>query len=640
MSTGFTKGQIQYILRSADTSGNLNRNLNGVLSYLGITGMNTINKNTKNTIVAALRNFKNLKIDETSRNVVIDPWSIIMNEYYTLVVPEYLRQINGSNQMKNKIINKTLRRLQSATRYGQTELASFNNNPDTYIRSLFETLAKNIQKRFFVAGARTYNKNMYKNAQKHPWFIIKYPKTPPSGPFNMFPQLQFHEIDVPGLALPPMSDPVSWKIGWNKTFNGTTYGYLRMNKNQKNNSVLQELVGKFCNSDSFASANPWCSKKATFKYSQNNTGIQNQKKITKSGLSGLGVTELARLLKLSPTGGKRRRYYLDIKRTGDYGQIFSCRYLYDDAADPGYYKAILNPGNAYFAKQYLTKPMTEENLQALTTLEQNGSFYFMYATFCTQDRPAAKFAMLMRIPFIFEKPKNKKFYFGILNDPNDLRVLGYTRNIPTDINKLTGRHIMDIVNHNYLLDSGQIPSKGVYPVWYQLMCIIDTAHDFVIDRLGGGSGARTIVFNVKDLLKGLYTNDDFIVPNPYGLSLQITKLIEVIFSAPRGTPLIKNIEVAASDDIEKFVLRVSNTGTIPAPGQKFTTSFGASLTAGAANNTLNQPYTNNNGTPITLNGLLARFNSCIVLDSTQRKLPPQVLKRISLLAAKYTDPGS
>jgi hypothetical protein len=171
------------------------------------------------------------------------------------------------------------------------------------------------------------------------------------------------------------------------------------------------------------------------------------------------------------------------------------------------------------------------------------------------------------------------------------------------------------------------------------MCVIDTAHDFVIDRLGGGSGAKTIVINVKDLLKGLYTNNNIEVPSPYGRTFPMTDLIETIFSTQFGKLVIKNIEVAASNDIEIFVNAVS-AGTIPALGQKFTTSFGASLTAGAANNTLNQPYTNINGTRITLDGLLARFNSCIVLDSTQRKLPPQVLKRISLLAAKYTDPGS
>lgn len=591
----------------------------------------------------ATPNLFNSSGNRTTLNV--EEMKNFMNKMYPQVVPQNLRNVNGSTNMKNALIRRTILSLQSRTRGSKNQFINLRNNPTQYVTDLFQTLAKNMKKRFFVAGTnrRTVcNKNKVEKAQKHPWFIIKYPKTPTSGPFYMFPQqLQFHEIDVPGLASPLSEpDPVSWKIGWNRTDNGTTYGYLRINRNTNNNSVLQELVGKFCNSETFKSKpqHAWCQRSATLKYSENNTGRGYQTQITKSGLSGLGVSALARRLKLSPTGGKRRRYYLDIKRTGDYGQIFSCKYLYDDSADPDYYKAILNPGNEFFANQYLTKPLTEENLQALTNLEQNGSFYFMYATFCTQDRPAAKFAMLMRIPFIFEKPSDNKLYFGILNNHTDLRVLGYTPG-PTDIinfTDLTGRHIMDIVNYNYIeIDGGRIPAKGVYPVWYQLMCIIDTAHDFTLKRVG----SWTIVNNIIRLIRGLYDNNNIDVPTPYRYAIKIQTLIDYIFSGSIG-----DIETEASNDISKFVLAASRISTIPDIGEKFQASFGVYLPSGAATNNLNKnvKLKNKNGTPITitLDGLLARFNSCIVLDSTQKKLPPVLTKRISLLAAKYTDPGS
>lgn len=518
------------------------------------------------------------------------------------------------SSFENYIINETLE-----------ELKTFKNgNTLTYINYQIERIINAIKNAFVdIPGSsplRVINKT--KTESKPPWFIIKYPKT------GIVSGIIFEEIDIPGMA-EPLSDSVTWKLRWEKDISMDTLpSATTQTVKQRTNSITQQRVGKYCNRQTFKNQNPWCERKKTFKYNETYNPSTNQSVITKSGKSGLGVLELSKLLFSISDKKKRRRYYLDLKRNGDYGQIFSCRYLMED--DPMYFKAIMHPGSRKLA-EFLLKD--DGSINDLRNLMNNGSFFFMNATFCSFDRPAAKLAQLMRIPLLYEKPLDKRCYFQVVANYQDIAKLRTQTTTKPLVSSLTGKDIINVINYLYIQEGGKLPEEKVYPMWYQLMCIIDTAHDFRGPRLPKSAtnpkGPRTAI---KDLMAGLYKTGGIIqtITTPYG-TYNIPDLITVIFNK------ITDIEEAASDDLIRFS-RMYSTNPIPPPGQRFPTSCGASfnMEGNETISTLNNPR---NGVT-TLDDILARINSCIVLDATRRKLPQNLTKRISFLSAKFIDPGT
>ena len=518
------------------------------------------------------------------------------------------------SSFENYIIEETLE-----------DLKTFKNgNTLPYINYQIERIVNAIKNSFVeIPGSsplRIINKT--KTQSKPPWFIIKYPKT------GIVSDVIFQEIDIPGMA-EPLSDSVTWKLRWEKDISMDTLpSATTQTVKQRTNSITQQKVGKYCNSQTFKSQNPWCEKKKTFKYNETYNPSTNQSVIIKSGKSGLGVLELSKLLFSISDQKKRRRYYLDLKRNGDYGQIFSCRYLMED--DPQFYKAIMHPGSRKLG-EFLLKG--EGSINDLRNIMNNGSFFFMNATFCSFDRPAAKLAQLMRIPVLYEKTLDKRCYFQVVMNYQDIGGLTTQPTTKPLVSSLTGSDIINIVNYLYIQSNGALPRQNYYPMWYQLMCIIDTAHDFRGPRLPKSAtnprGPRTAI---KDLMAGLYTSGGTIqtITTPYG-RYNIPDLITVIFNK------ISDIEEAGSNDLVRFS-RMYSTAPIPPPGQRFPTSCGASfaMQGNETTSTLNNPR----NSVTTLDDLLARINSCIVLDATRRKLPQNLTKRVSFLSAKFIDPGT
>ena len=499
---------------------------------------------------------------------------------------------------------------------------SINETVLTFVDFQIERIVNALKNTFVKIPDSTRVINIRNKESKPAWFIIKYPKL---GTSNN--NVKFEEIDIPGMA-EPLSDSVTWKLRWEQNITPNILpSAITQTIRGRTNSITQQRVGKYCNSQTFQQQNPWCGKSRSFKYNEYYNSSTNQSTITKSGKSGLGVTELAKLLFETPPEKKRRRYYLDLKRNGDYGQIFSCRYLIEN--DPNNYKAIMHPGSRELAERILKN---EVDSQKLINLMNKGSFFFMNATFCSFDRPAAKFAQLMRIPLLYEKPVDKKCYFQVVAKHEDIRNL-ITQSTTKSVSNLTGKDIMNIVNFKYIEEGGALPGPNRYPMWYQLMCIIDTAHDFRGRRL---PQTKMTPFQqrtaIKNLMAGLYVSGTTVtqITTQYG-TYSMPDLIKVIFDR------ITDVEEAASDDLVKFS-NIYSRSAIPPLGSYFTESFGASFNM-QGNETTSNLINRRNGVT-TLDDLLARINSCIVLDATSRKLPLNLRKRISFLSAKFIDPGT
>ena len=515
------------------------------------------------------------------------------------------------------LYTETVQHLQNTTKTQEQKQAFINYQIKRLVQGIKTTFVS------IPNSSRFINKKTID--EKPPWFIIKYPKR------GITSDVIFEEIYIPGMA-EPLSNPLTWKLNWIKNDAYTLPSAISSTTSERNNSVIRQSVGKFCNNQRFFNLNPWCNKTRSFKYTENFNQVKNQSKIIKSGTSGLGVLELSKLLFSTPTIKKRRRYYLDLKRNGDYGQIFSCRYLLED--DSNYFKAILHPGSLKFG-EYLLKTQNLD-LNSIRNVMKRSSYFFMNATFCSFDRPASKLAQLIRIPLIYEKPSQYKCYFQVVVNYDDIRSL-LPRSGPLSsyrVYSLTGRQIMDIVNYKYIEEKGVLPGPNVYPMWYQLLCIIDTAHDFRGPRLPTNArnpkGPRTAI---KNLMSGLYVSGINVtsITTPYG-TYTMPDLIKVIFDR------ISDIEEAASEDIIKFSSIASNQ-PVPQPGTKFTSSFGASFATEKGKNRSYLNGSSRNGVA-TIDDLLARINSCIVLDAIRRELPKDLTKRIAFLSAKFIDPGT
>ena len=513
---------------------------------------------------------------------------------------------------------------------GSTYIKKKYANDPKFMNSQVNLFLSGIRKSIFASGGKLYRKNRSQNAQKHAWFVITV-NIATGG-------VTFEEITIPGLATVPLpGSSTAWNTGWNTSSEYFPHSYMRTNR-PNTNSVTRENISKFCDSTTFSSQNPWCRKKSEMKWTEVVSPLNNTiTRIVKSGMSGIGVGQLTKLINSTDPRLKRRRYYLDIKRNGDYGEIFSCSYIVNSSVtQPGVYRAIMNPGSVQIANNYLRKPtlfdpqtgtpLNTQKLEQLRDLEQNGTFFYMNACFWTFDRPAAKLAQLMKIPFVFESEKVKRNLYGWLrNDLSDIVINSsqptVTKSVIVDSRTIpiyTGPDVVNILNYNYTLDP-TLPSRGNYPIWFQILSIIDTAHDF------GKAGrtysdprkSRAFALKIRFLMVGLYASNPLSVPLPWNDTISMADLIQTIFEQ------IPNIEDAISDDINAFVTNAKQSGT-SADGDRF--SIG----------TINSMFNNRQS---SLKMKLESINACIVYDSSKRRVSGNLVDRISLLSSKFADPN-
>lgn len=536
---------------------------------------------------------------------------------------------------KREFINSLITNLSSATgtrRYTKL-LSNFTINPESFLNSQANIFKARYNNSFYTnSRTATRRPKTRSREEKYPWYLVKLSNNGQGG-VNM----TLEPILIPGFALPLENNGAKkvrdliWRVNWNMTnmnvFPKSTTGTIK----NSNNSVKVQSVGRFCQGPSPLPS--FCGRRTNnLRWSEtfpDPVTTPNKTIINKNGVRGLSVHSLTSLLSRSSPALKRRRYYLDIKRAGDWGEIFGVKTINNDPQ-----VAIVNPGSLQFSQEFGLTQWTDVKQELYNNLRSKGVLFFMNACFWSGDRPACKCAQLMKIPLVYQSPTSRQNGYIKLTNPNLLR---YSSIVPVSgprgvisineksIQLYTAESVLSILHYNYINEGQELPSKNSssgkfsYPKWFQIMAMIDTAHDF-----GHGNRtykergkARQFALTVRFLMVGLYTGTrdvDIPVPVPPGSphgTIKMSHLIHSIFS------FISDIEDAIGADLRWYV---SNTGH--------------TFNIGATNSTFYTPY---NGYA-SLEDLLASTNSCIVYDQGSG-VTPDLLHRMSLLSAKYSNSG-
>lgn len=542
-------------------------------------------------------------------------------------------QMSGSYATnKTEFINRFIFNLTNPTKTRRyTALRSnFNSNPELFLNSQANIFKAKYNSSFYTNSINKRKKPKTKSQEeKYPWYLVKLTNNNRGGV-----DIELKPIMIPGFALPlsnyganKVSD-IIWRVNWNisnmNIFPMSTTGTTK----NTNNSVKVQSVGRFCQGPSPAS---FCSRKSNnLRWSEvfPNVTRPNKTELTKNGVRGISVHSLTSLLSRSAPSLKRRRYYLDIKRSGDWGELFGVKTINDDPQ-----VAIVNPGNLQFSQEFGLNQWSDEKQELYNNLRRRGVLFFMNACFWSGDRPACKCAQLLRIPLVYQSPKvRQNGYIKLTN----YSLLPYSPVVPVSgprgvisinnesIQLYTAQSVLSILHYNYIFaDSGTLPteiSPGTfsYPKWFQIMAMIDTAHDFGHGNrtYKQGSKARQFALTVRFLMVGLYTGPtrDVDIPTPPGSpskTIKMSHLIHSIFS------FISDIEDAIGADLRDYMIRTGHVFSISSQTSTFTT-----------------PYENYK----SLEELLSSNNSCIVYDQGAG-VTPDLLHRMSLLSAKYSNSG-
>ena len=519
-------------------------------------------------------------------------------------------------------------------RRSYTKLRSdFNAAPQNFLNSQGDIFVKMFKSNTYLnstSGRRVPKK--YNNELKYPWYLIHITNGPPY-------QLRFEKVNVPGFARSVTGPaPVTWELKWNyEGLDPANMGVFPLAKtstrNNLNNSVFYEGVGRYC-AQQTTSFQRCSAPKNSLKWEElfPNSSKPNKSILKKNGVRGISVHELTLAISRSNPKLKRRRYYIDLKRTGDWGEIFA---VYIINTDPNI--AVMNPGNLRLSREF-ARPWSQDIQNTYNNLRNNaGHLFFLNACFWSKDRPACKCAQLMGIDLVYQRVSPSVSGYIKLDMNNLVNELPVGPIVPKSIITVnneritlyTAESVLSILHHTYIND----PLRGDvynYPLWLQIMAIIDTAHDF-------GHGTRTytksrnakkFAADVRSLMVGLYSGSRDInvdvPPNSPVTSIKMTHLIHNIFQ------YIADIEDAIGNDLLGYI--INKKSTFSASTNKNSTfkiydPKRQSLSAVATT------YNNYN----SLEELLAAKNACIVFDTGS--LVENVRHRLSLLSPKFSNSG-
>lgn len=541
MSTGpFTKGQIQRILLKADTNGNLNRNLNTVLTELGITGVNTSNSNNRDTIVSALRKFKNLKIGTRRSGQVIDPRSIINYE------------------KKRTNYTSRARKVQPGRIRYPWILLDINSSREPIVRSVFVP---------GYSSAKGWQINWVRNV-----------------PYEAFPLSRIQEVFNSAITL--------------------------------NNKVRSQTVGKVCNAEYLhlqsrcgtpgGSSGSWSGRNIRNRYAYIYDPSAQSYNTYKNGISGLSVDQIAKIIirigKTNATNkAKARADFLELKRNGDYGEVFT---IFELNSKP--VRFIMKPGDISLAQEIINNggnmPIDFDRRYV------GNNFYYTNGCFWSTDRPALFLCILLNIPFVRTIGRTYHFNLGnpfydllrLLNG-NPLKVaIPYQRE--SGITQLNYEAACDILD-GILADRGTGPLPNFKSEWFLKMCVIDTAHDFGNDSARSKMAtSRQQRIMMKDIMIGM------------GIRRRA--------NSPPGSWKLFVDSVWSAKDVEFVMGKIINSIS------KQTTSA-------------NQVTYQSSKTPNPLNilSILDSKDMCIIWD-TGSSPPGELINRTALAAAKFLDPAA
>ena len=540
MSTGLsTKGEIQDFLQSVDTNSNLNLNLNSVLSRLGITGVNTSNSNNRDTIIAALRKFKNLKIGGRRRADFIDPRSIINYE------------------KKRTNYTSRARKVQPGSIRYPWILLEFNSSGEPIVRSVF------------VPG--------YSSAKG--WEIDWVGNVP----LEAFPLSRIQEV-----------------------FNSAI---------TSNNKVRSQTVGKVCKlgypplqsrcGTPGGSSGSWSGRNIRNRFAYIYDPSAQSYNTYKNGISGLSVDQLAKIIirigKTNSTNrAKARADFLELKRNGDYGEVFT---IFELNSNLG--RFIMKPGDISLAQIIINNggniPPEFDNFVS-------ANFYYTKGCFWSTDRPALFLCILLNIPFV--RTIGRTYYFNLGKPFNDLLTLLNGRFLKDAIRYEAGEDT-GITKENYeaacdILDAiitNRVKQPDFNSMWFIKMCVIDTAHDFGNDSARAKMAAsRQQRIMMKDIMIGMGIRRG--ANNPSG---SWKSFVDSVWSA-------KDVEFVMGKIINSISQQTSSADQV-----RYQSS-----------NTRNR---------LNILSILDSKDMCIIWDSGSSP-PGELINRTALAAAKFLDPAA
>ncbi len=401
-----------------------------------------------------------------------------MNSKIEQARAKFKKLVNSNNvntrNIKIGIFETILKRIErDRTSKNKEARENFNktNDPNNYAKK--EKLKINSKLKENNQAIKNYTSKRKTKATskiiKHPWYLAKVD--------TINKTIKSVRVEFPVLSKKSKNTRISLTIDWAK--NNNIFPLSQVSSNANNSYITSQSVGRYCISNPGLN---WCRKNHTSRYSLEKTEGSNKFKIKKNGASGVGVPQMSKELKKQSLA-KIRRSFLDLKRSGDYGQILTCKKLNDD--DKIF---IINPGSVELAKEFMNSPMTATQKSKLEAIKNNRRYAYHEGCFWSFDRPACLFAFLIGVPVVFQKGKD--YYSGDSSSKNNLSSDNiYLQRVLNEYNKSSSKN--DI--------SGS-------PYWYILVSIIDTAHDFGHgSRIPGGYQFKQMI---KDVLKPLVKDED------------------------------------------------------------------------------------------------------------------------------------
>ena len=267
------------------------------------------------------------------------------------------------------------------------------------------------------------------------------------------------------------------------------------------NSVRAQLVGKVCGLQSVVpglvrKCAPGGSLSGSKNIRNQYTYLLNGNTYTafKGGSTGLSIAQLAKIVKSIGTSNYRNRAqaradFLELKRNGDYGEVFTLYYL--NSNDNAF---IMKPGDAIIANEInRTGTINQEASDLLDRGKNLNSFFYAKGCFWSTDRPSIFLCILLNIPYVRSISRGNMLWYCLdLTRGGPLERLinqygGVLSRIPaindgitegaftaTQVNYV--QNILDMRISEFIANPRATPNFNA--LWFLMMCVIDTAHDF------------------------------------------------------------------------------------------------------------------------------------------------------------------
>ena len=267
------------------------------------------------------------------------------------------------------------------------------------------------------------------------------------------------------------------------------------------NSYVGDKICKVRGSGSNCSSWTSRSKKHVSNFKASQLGGSKNWVVYKYGNSGIGIKSLIKLIqnintvptidpksqqRVTISKGKLRTQFLELKRNGDYGQVFTCKTI---NSDNNLY--AVKPGTDEIASKLISD--RSQAIADLVRMVKVDNFYFKKCCFWSNDGPSCFFALLLGVPFVFkvlETPKTYRYF------PENWSTTGNNGQILVDSFRDASPPIQQIVSRWHRA-RGQLDNS-----WFLLMGVVDTAHDFAVPS------EFQVKIMIRDLMKRLVDQGD------------------------------------------------------------------------------------------------------------------------------------